>query len=1242
MKTKVNAWKKILVFTLATVLMLTSINLVPIKANAATAATVYYKFTRKTSGFVSGQQYLFVPGEVPDGSCLTEVPSGSAILQATSSSNNSKSYASGKTLSTYVDVVQKGRGFDSCPRGGLYNSASCYYCYAGGVQNLKGYVYTYEKVTLQPSMISATVKPGTKISDTGATTLDKNHIEMTITPSAGGESYVVTDYTLNDNQVNPTSGDNTITATFGGVSTTIKVKFNPQVSDFKLVDGSGTAVTATHSYIKKGSTIQAVKANDKIGTVTTYYYDEHGNEYTSMPTKSGKYTIKVSSTENDMYHAADKLNINKSFVVYNEDETVDGKIYWDYNYTYNEKDDSQPNGIKVYEGNAFVNESGIANVSTWVKIDLYKNGVKVDTKYVHADALSEGAPESATDDIVVDEANYSFEHLVDVDATGTKYSYAIKVTPVMSNGDTDAAAPTSGFYSVDDTVSDDIQGEEYKYDAYVGYEAEAGYFDAKWKVTITNLPKIIKDYEDNGDPIYENTIPSAIMVQVLRNDSSQNGTYEVIPLMVGKEKICFRQNEGQDSYSYEGDFPVLNYPPFNYKFQIVAYEVDGELYDVSGKYIYKDVMNVMNVTIDGNDKKVANKVMEMTINDLDMPIVFIDLDGGVTTEADYILADNFTSKVDFDATNGGFTETDGVVTYGLEIPKKEGYKFTNWVYTADTHQGTAGSVASGVITLTDYVHVKAVYAPYPAPSLTPSEETYMNRKDGELTGLDPETMEYSLDGGISWEPVKSHILSGFSNETIWVRYKETKRDAASESYKHTFTPSQNKYTITYSGADVEASKVAFGGTITKPEDPTKEGYVFVGWYKDDYYKIAWNFKEDIVTTDYTLHAKWLVNKGHYTSVHGHVTSGGTGVPHARVDLTKGTEIIATTVTDGDGYYVFNYIEDGEYDVVITSREGQVKTALVEVDKDSEVETIETNLPQKSVHSILEIFEEEFLILVGGLDRLAESYNPKASDPNADIEIRMTVDEIFKDQEGLSKENENGIIAIEEETHNKNINFFDLSIYKKETYTDESGKVIVDESRITDTDDIVIETMVPYDMDGKTNVYVHRSHDDKVETFKELKKRPTDSADYKDGTFIYEDGYIIIYATKYSVYSISYSYELNVNKPKHGNVTVTPDNAKLDEIVTIKPTPDAGYRLSSLTVVDGKGNPLKLIDNGDGTYSYVQPDSAVSITAEFEKIPEAAPSPKTGDSAMPIVALAGFILSAMMVAFLSFKRRRLIK
>ncbi len=53
--------------------------------------------------------------------------------------------------------------------------------------------------------------------------------------------------------------------------------------------------------------------------------------------------------------------------------------------------------------------------------------------------------------------------------------------------------------------------------------------------------------------------------------------------------------------------------------------------------------------------------------------------------------------------------------------------------------------------------------------------------------------------------------------------------------------------------------VASGGVITKPTNPTAEGYVFCGWYKESECTNAWNFDSDTVTADTTLHAKWEVN-----------------------------------------------------------------------------------------------------------------------------------------------------------------------------------------------------------------------------------------------------------------------------------------------------------------------------------------------------------------------------------------------
>lgn len=47
--------------------------------------------------------------------------------------------------------------------------------------------------------------------------------------------------------------------------------------------------------------------------------------------------------------------------------------------------------------------------------------------------------------------------------------------------------------------------------------------------------------------------------------------------------------------------------------------------------------------------------------------------------------------------------------------------------------------------------------------------------------------------------------------------------------------------------------------LPEPEQPTKDGYVFDGWYADEEYENEWNFEEDAVTENITLYAKWIKN-----------------------------------------------------------------------------------------------------------------------------------------------------------------------------------------------------------------------------------------------------------------------------------------------------------------------------------------------------------------------------------------------
>ena len=70
-----------------------------------------------------------------------------------------------------------------------------------------------------------------------------------------------------------------------------------------------------------------------------------------------------------------------------------------------------------------------------------------------------------------------------------------------------------------------------------------------------------------------------------------------------------------------------------------------------------------------------------------------------------------------------------------------------------------------------------------------------------------------------------------------------------------------KYTVKFDsngGSNVsDIVDVKENSTISKPKDPTREGFVFEGWYKDEDLKTPWDFKTDKITSNITLYAKWI-------------------------------------------------------------------------------------------------------------------------------------------------------------------------------------------------------------------------------------------------------------------------------------------------------------------------------------------------------------------------------------------------
>ena len=71
-----------------------------------------------------------------------------------------------------------------------------------------------------------------------------------------------------------------------------------------------------------------------------------------------------------------------------------------------------------------------------------------------------------------------------------------------------------------------------------------------------------------------------------------------------------------------------------------------------------------------------------------------------------------------------------------------------------------------------------------------------------------------------------------------------------------------------------------------------------------------------------------------------------------------------------------------------------------------------------------------------------------------------------------------------------------------------------------------------------------------------------------------------------------------DKTENGSVTVDAKSAKRGSSVTITITPDKGYTLETLTVLDKDGKALELTDKGGGKYTFTMPRSAVTVKATF--------------------------------------------
>lgn len=120
----------------------------------------------------------------------------------------------------------------------------------------------------------------------------------------------------------------------------------------------------------------------------------------------------------------------------------------------------------------------------------------------------------------------------------------------------------------------------------------------------------------------------------------------------------------------------------------------------------------------------------------------------------------------------------------------------------------------------------------------------------------------------------------------------------------------NAYMVTFNsqgGSAVSSQMVEQGGLISKPKNPTQEGYTFEGWYKESSCINTWNFTNDTVTSNITLYAKWT-EKSYTVSLS--VDPVGSGTTTGSGTYQKG-DLVSITAIANSGYTFINWTDDDD-------------------------------------------------------------------------------------------------------------------------------------------------------------------------------------------------------------------------------------------------------------------------------------------------------------------------------------------
>ena len=281
---------------------------------------------------------------------------------------------------------------------------------------------------------------------------------------------------------------------------------------------------------------------------------------------------------------------------------------------------------------------------------------------------------------------------------------------------------------------------------------------------------------------------------------------------------------------------------------------------------------------------------------------------------------------------------------------------------------------------------------------------------------------------------------------------------------------------------------------------TRTGYSFAGWNTNiNGSGISYSNGQQVTNlpgdsaSSIILYAQWTESARY--NLNGTVKdSNGLLQSGATVKLMQGSTIVTQTVTGADGNYFFGNLKSGNYNLV-AAKDGKTVTKLVVITGNM---IQDMGIPAgASNNSLLVVTNEpsadKIPLTVGGLDDLASLER---------ADITMTVIAKAED-DGDGEQN-----AIKEKSGGQAVGIYlDMTVKK---------------GSVTQTSTLnVLEIVIPFNFNGKTDINVYRYHGVEAAALNKLIDKPITPV---DGTFYLDsaNGLIYVYASEFSTYAVTYT------------------------------------------------------------------------------------------------------------------------